>query len=379
MGIPPELVQRSAAARAEADGTSIDDILAAWAGDAPPPAPSAPPEDEPAAETEAEPEPEKEAEPAAAAVAVMDEPEAPEPVLPEVETEPEEPLEPAPLGLRLKTAVRIGAWTGAALGVVGFLAASAFWAPNTTTLPDSGPVVQVGPTGLLIGVVLVSVVFGAVVAGVSRTATGWSDRAMQLSGSKATTVWVGAAIGVVLGVVAGAMLSGLGTPVEGSDPPLVQLPVLSTLFVMVIGGAILGAATALVPQLLGVPVAIDEEDSEEVETVKTRLGNAIGIPLAGVLLLVFLVIPFGFTLIESNHLAPGVGGAVVAVIAAGGILGFSALAGSRPEMKISFGDLMVAVVGIGVVLIIIISVMFALRGDDPGEDHAENAAVVQVI
>jgi MFS family permease len=381
MGIPPELVQRSAAARAEADGTSIDDILAAWAGGAPPPAPSAPPQDEPAAEAEAqpEPEPEKEAEPAAAAVAVMEEPETPQPVLPEVEPEPEEPLEPAPLGLRLKTAVRIGAWTGAALGVVGFLAASAFWAPNTTALPDSGPVVQVGPTGLLIGVVLVSVIFGAVVAGVSRAATGWSNPAMQLSGSKASTMWVGAAIGVVLGVVAGAMLGGLGTPVEGSDPPLVQLPVLSTLFVMVIGGAILGAATALVPQLLGVPVAIDEEDSEEVETVKTRLGNAIGIPLAGVLLLVFLVIPFGFTLIESNHLAPGVGGAVVAIIAAGGILGFSALAGSRPEMKISFGDLMVAVVGIGVVLIIIISVMFALQGDDDGEDHAENAAIVQVI
>lgn len=381
MGIPPELVQRSAAARAEADGTSIDDILAAWAGDAPPPAPSAPPEEEPAAEPEPqpEPEPETEAEPAAAAVAVMDEPEAPEPALPEVEPEPEEPLEPAPIGLRLKTAVRIGAWTGAALGVVAFLAASAFWAPNTTVMPDSGPVVQVGPNGLLIGVVLVSVVFGAVVAGVSRAATGWSNPAMHLSGSKAGTVWVGAAIGVVLGVVAGAMLSGFGAPVEGSDPPLVQLPVLSTLFVMVIGGAILGAATALVPQLLGVPVAIDEEDTEEVETVKTRLGNAIGIPLAGVLLLVFLVIPFGFTLIESNHLAPGVGGAVVAVIAAGGILGFSALAGSRPEMKISFGDLMVAVIGIGVVLIIIISVMFALQGDDHGEDQAENAAIVQVI
>lgn len=381
MGIPPELVQRSAAARAEADGTSIDDVLAAWAGDAPPPAPSAPPEEEPAAETEAQPEPEAETEPAAAAVAVMDEPESAEPSRPEVEyePEPEEELEPVPLGVRLKTAVRVGAWTGAALGVVGFLAASALWAPNATALPESGPVVQVGPTGLLIGVVLVSLAFGAIVAGVSRTATGWANPAMQLSGSKAGTVWLGAAIGVVLGIVAGAMLSGFGTPVEGSDPPLVQLPVLPTLFVMVIGGAILGAATALVPQLLGVPVALDDEDSEEVETVKTRLGNAIGIPLAGVILLVLLVLPFGFTLIESNHLAPGVGGAVVAVIAAGGILGFSALAGSRPEMKISFGDLMVAVIGIGVVLIIIISVLFALQSDDDGEEHVEDQAVVQVI
>ncbi len=382
MGIPPDLVQRSAAARAEADGTSIDDVLAAWAGDAPPPTPSPAAQEDPTTEPETEPEsePEAETEPAAAAVAVI-EPQTPEPPRTAVEhaPEPEEELEPVPLGVRLKTAVRVGAWTGAALGVVGFLAASAFWAPSATALPESGPVVQVRPTGLLIGVVLVSLAFGAVVAGMSRAATGWANPAMQLSGSKAGTVWLGAAIGLILGVVAGAMLGGLGTPVEGSDPALVQLPVLATLFVIVIGGAILGAATALVPQLLGVPVAIDDEDSEEVETVKTRLGNAIGIPLAGVILLVLLVLPFGFTLIESNHLAPGVGGAVVAVIAAAGILGFSALAGSRPEMRISFGDLMVAVIGIGVVLVIIISVLFALQRGDQGEEHVGDRAVVQVI
>ncbi|HUG33046.1 MAG TPA: hypothetical protein VMM14_09170 [Acidimicrobiia bacterium] len=380
MGIPPELVQRSAAARAAADGTSMDDILAAWAGDAPPPAPAQAAEDEAApAEEEQQPETQvdEEAESAAAAITVIDEPEiATPPAEPELEPEADEELEPVPLGVRLKTAVRVGAWTGAALGVIGFLVASAFWAPNATVLPDSAPVVQVGPTGVLIGVGLVSVLFGAVVAAVSRAAAAWANPAMQLSSSKAGTVWLGAVIGLVLGLVAGAMLSGFGTPVEGSDPAVVQLPVLSTLFVMVIGGAILGAATALVPQVLGVPVAVDESDTEEVETVKTRLGNAIGIPVAGLAILVFLVLPFGFTLIESNHLAPGVGGAVVAVITAAGILGFAALAGSRPEMRISLGDLVVAIIGIGVVLIIIISVLFATQSGDHTDDQGEAAATI---
>lgn len=386
MGIPADLVQRSAAARASADGTSVDDVLAAWAGDAPPPEPSAPDESEtapaesdaqaePAAETEEEPD----VEPAAAPVAVIDEPAAPEAPEVEHEQEHEETLEPVALGARIKTAVRVGAWTGAALGVIGFLVASAFWAPNATAQPESGPVVQVGNTGLVIVIALVSVVFGAVVAGVSRAAAAWTNPAMQLSNSKAGTAWLGAVIGLVLGVVAAVMLTGFGTPVEGADPPLVQLPVLSTLFVMVVGGAVLGAVTALVPQLLGVPVAVGEEDVEEVQIVKTRLGNALSIPLAGLLLLVLLVLPFGFTLIESNHLAPGVGGAVVAIITAGGILGFAALAGSRPEMRISFGDLMVAVVGIGVVLVIIISVLFATQSDDHSEEPAGDEAVVQLI
>lgn len=203
---------------------------------------------------------------------------------------------------------------------------------------------------------------------------------MQLSGSKSTTAWLGAAVGLVLGVVAGALLNGFGTAVEGSDPAAVQLPVLATLFVMVVGGAILGAATSVVPQVLGVPVAVDGSDSEELTTVKGRLGGALSIPLAGLLLLLLLVLPFAYTLIQSNHLAPGVGGAVVAFVAASGILGFAALAGSKPEMRISFGDLVWALVGLGALLVIVISVLL-YTGD--GEEHADEpaepeAAVVQL-
>lgn len=381
MGIPPELVQRSAAARASANGTSVDDILAAWAGGgaAPAPAPvSEPVVEQAATEPAAEPAVDEAAaqpEPAAAAVAVLEAPQpAPEPVVAE---KPEVVLEPVDLRTRVKTAVRIGAWTGAALGVVGFLVSTAFWAPNATALPDSGPVVQINPNSVVIGIALVSVVFGAIVAGLSRAATSWTNPAMQLSGSKAGTAWLGAIVGLVLGVVAGAMLNGFGTAVEDSDPALVQLPVLATLLVMVLGGAVLGALTALVPQVLGVPVAVDEADSDEVAAMKGRLGNAIGIPVAGVLLLLLLVLPFAYALIESNHLAPGAGGAIVAVVAASGILGFAALAGSRPQMKISFGDVMVAVIGIGVVLVIVISVLFATQDETHAEGEPAEAAVTQ--
>lgn len=385
MGIPPDLVQRSAAARAAANGTSVDDILASWAGGAPPPSPTpapeaAAPEPEAPATDAAPVEPDTaqpEAEPAAAAVAVL---EAPQPApQPTPVAQPEEALEPVALSTRIKTAVRIGAWTGAALGVIGFLVSTAFWAPNTTALPEAGPVVQIDPNNVVLGVALVSVLFGAIVAGLSRAATAWTNPAMQLANSKGGTAWLGAAIGLILGVVAGAMLNAFGTPVEGTDPALIQMPVLPTLLIMVLGGAVLGALTALVPQVLGVPVAVDDTDADEVAAVKGRLGNAISIPVAGLLLLLLLVLPFAYTLIESNHLAPGAGGAIVAILAASGILGFAALAGSRPEMRISFGDLMVAVIGIGVVLIIVISVLFATQSEDHSEEEPAEEAVAQLI
>ncbi len=47
LGAPEALVQRSAEARAKATGASVDDILTAWAGGAPAPAPEAPAESRP--------------------------------------------------------------------------------------------------------------------------------------------------------------------------------------------------------------------------------------------------------------------------------------------------------------------------------------------
>lgn len=387
LGTPTALVQRSAAARAAAEGTDVDTILAAWAGGEAPPAPeradkpeeAAEPTDEavePAAEAEpveeAPPE-EKPAEQVPPSPTLEVPTKVPEPVEPEVE------LEPVPLGDRVRAAVRVGAWTGAALGLVGFLVAGAYWAPNAIFLEESGVVVVASELGVMIGVALISILFGAIVAGMSRSAVSWVSPAMELSMFKPATGWIGAGVGLVLGLIAGGVLTGLGTPVEGSEG-LIQLPVLTTLIIMLLGGAVLGGFTAAIPQLLGTPVAIEEEEVEEVSTVKERLGNAVGIPLVGVALLALLVLPFAYLLIQSNHFLPRVGAAVVGILTAAGILGFAALAGNRPQMRISLGDAMVAVAGIGAVLIVILAVLFYSGADEhQGEEDSSEVAVVRVI
>jgi hypothetical protein len=378
LGTPSSLIQRSAAARAAANGTTTDEILSAWAGGAPVSAPA--PVAEAVAETPAQP-----AEPQEAAVVVM---EAPATMVgtettayqAEVfEPEPAEPLEPAPLGERVKTAVRVGAWTGSALGLLGFLAAGAFWAPTSAVLPDGGsPVVRVAPTTVMIGFALASILFGAVVAALSRAAASWRDPAMQLSGPRSGTWWLGAAIGLVLGVAGGALLGGLGTPIEGSETGLVELPVMTALVVMLIGGAVLGAITAAVPQVFGTPVAVDEEELSEVVTVRRRLGDAVGIPVAGIILLALLVLPFAYALIQSNHLTSN-GAAVVGIITAGGILGFAALAGTKPHMRITFGELLVAVIGIGTVLLILLAVLVFRSGDHEEDEPGTRAPVVSIL
>jgi MFS family permease len=371
LGTPAALVSRSAAARAEANGTTADEILAAWAGGAPVSAAPAEPVDAPAPEA-APPEPEAETPQQTAAP-------TPEPlpvaVAVEVVEEPEAELEPVPLAERVRTAVRVGSWVGAGLGLVGFLAAGMVWAP-AAVIPSEGEsvAVEVTPLAAMIAIAAVSVVFGAIVASASRAAASWRNPAMQLSGSRTATAWTGAAIGLVLGVAGAALLTmAVGTPV-GEEETVVLLPVLATLTLMVVGGAVLGALTAAVPQLVGTPVAVADTERSETEELRRRLGATVGVPLAGIGLLALLVLPFAYALIESNHLTRN-GAAVVAIITAGGILGFAALSGNRPNVRISIGELLVAVVAVGTILAIIFAVL--VFRDSPGDSHAGANSVAE--
>jgi MFS family permease len=313
-------------------------------------------------------------------VVTIEVPKAPAPAV-AVEPVEEEVIEPVPLARRLRTATRVGAWTGAALGLFAFLAASTLWAPNASVTGEEtfSPVIQVESSDVIIGTALVSILLGAIVAGLSRAAAGWVAKGMRLSNSPFSTGFIGAALGLVLGLVAGSLLtSAFGEPLEGAEG-VVQLPVLATLVVMMLGGAVLGAVTAVAPQLVGVPVAVGAEGGDEVDQVKSRLAGAIGVPTAAALLLAILVLPFAYTLIKSNHLTSG-GAAIIAVITAAGILAFAALGGNKPNMRLSFGEVMIAVLGIATVILVIFMV---LNTRDTGEQEEENggaeAAVVQLL
>lgn len=366
LGTPADLISRSAAARAAANGTSTEDVLSAWSGGAPMPAAQAPPPqaDPPPAEAAAPevttelpappPIPLEVAQPAATVVAVVEE---------------SKPLEPVDLSHRLRTAGRVGVWTGAVLGLFAFVAATSWWSQNATVAGEEvlRPVLVANSQSVMIGIALASLVFGAMVASLARAAAGWTDPGMALSSSKSSTAWIGAAIGLALGFGAGALLAnGFGVPVEGSEE-LVQLPVLVTLAVMLVGGAFLGWATTIATQVFGIPVAVDTADTDEVGVVRARLANAIGIPLAGVVLLLALVLPFAWTLIRSNHLSSG-GAAIIAIVASSGVLVFASLAGSRPNMKISRGEFLVALAGIGIVLILVFAVLNNVGGEHTEED-----------
>ena len=92
-------------------------------------------------------------------------------------------------------------------------------------------------------------------------------------------------------------------------------------------------------------------------------------PLAGIITLVVLVLPFAYVLIESNHMASG-GAAVIAILVSASILGIAGISASRPGMKIRRGEFVVAIGGIGIVVLIIVAVFLARSGGGHAEEES---------
>ena len=380
LNAPESIVKRSAEARARAGGVSTDEVLAAWAGGAPVAAVAS---DAPATAA-----PVAAPAPAASSVAAAGSSEVTPPVgateaTPAALVATAEPLieiaeevpEPVSLGERVKTAGRIGAWTGSLLGLLGALLASPLLLTAASLGGSEGdfrPSVLVTGSRFVLATSLLSIVFGLIVATLSRTLTGWLRPGAALAGHNGVTRVIGAGTGLVLGLGAGSILtSAFGQPVEGSEG-LIDLPVLSALIVVLLGGALLGWVTAALVQVVGVPASLAESETLEVDAVRFRLGSAIGIPLAGLIALAVLVVPFAFVLIRSNHMASG-GAAALATLVSASILGIAAISASRPGMKIRRGEFVVALGGIGIVILIVVAVFLARSEGDHQEEEATPA------
>lgn len=375
VGGPEELVQRSAAARAQAQGVSVDEILQAWAGGsavAPAPAAEAPapaPAAEPAAPSESTAEAPAAA-PSAAAPAASQPAAAPvasqpaaanetAPVVVIVEEEAE-PVEPATLRERAGLPVKLGAALGFMLGMFALVAVMPLVFDKVSlggTEDDPSLIWVVQPARMLLLIAVVSAVFGALVARLSGVIPSWFDRGLGVQAGGRSLLIVGAGLGAVLGVVAGGVLLGTGSSVEvlPEEPALTELSIVPVMLLVLAGGAVLGGLTAFVAQVMSLPAGLSPEEQEASEVIKHRLGTSYLMPLLVVLAIVLLVVPFGILLVEFHTVAP-----LIAIVTAGGILTFAFLSASRPGMRIGVGEAVVAAAGIGTVVLFIVLVANAV-------------------
>lgn len=362
-GTPAEIVERSAAARAAAQGLSLDDVLASWSGGAAlepavadQPSPSAPSDPEPS-QAPAEPATAPAAAPApAAAVAVIE--------APVIEVEEPEPIEPASLTDRLQVGARLGALIGGLMGILAVVVTLPLML-SRLSLPsgEATPAVEVTPVAALLTIAALSAVFGAVITTTCRGMAKYLSPSYATSGSPRGAAMLGAFNGLVLGFVGGGIVVAMAEATLGETK---LMPVRSLVFTVLIGGVILGAVTGALAQAMAQPATLHGEAADAADVVKRRLLDSMMIPLLATVVIGVIVVSLGMLFVQFPSFAP-----LLAILVALGILGFASLMASRPNLRISRGEVLVAAAGVGVVLLMIALIASQVGGG--GHDEEEHS------
>ncbi len=366
---PEALVLRSASARAQATGASVDDILSAWAGGGPVPsgggsapaaaAPVAAPAESATAPAAAAPAPTV----AARATAVI-----PEPVEIEIPEEEPDPYDPPAIGARLKAGIRYGGTIGALAGVVAAMygLAATF---DVLGVIEGVASATVSPSGVLVSMAAIMAVAGIVMAKISLGVPVVFDRNFTTESHPVAEAAIGFVAGGALGAVLGAFLASRATP-DPVDELLATLPVASTFFWVVIGGAVVGALVGMITQATSIPAGLDAAEHEAALAVRKRLVTGFLFPVLVLAAIAVFVVAVGTIFLEFSALAP-----VTAVVISGAILTFGFLSGGRPQIKVGRTEVVVVLVTLAIITYFMVRITGAIFGSGHGEEdgHSEEA------
>lgn len=359
-GAPDHLVERSAAARAAASGMDAEAVLAAWSGGealaAPPPsAAEAPAPVEPAAAAP---------EPASAPVAA---PPVAAPVAPAAvmeEEEPEEIVEPVPWRRRVRLGARTGALLGSVLGLAALVASAPLVLGRLTQVTAAGgaAVEVTWTTVLAIGGLWT--VLGGVTAAAARGAGRFLSSAYDTDDSSLGLAVIGSLTGLVLGVAQGGTWYAMA---EASLSGTKLLTISPLAVVMILASwAACGAAVGATAQFFSQPRGLRGAAAEDAQVVRRRLSDSLTIPLVSGAVILIFVVPLGILLVRFPSFAPW-----VAILVAVGILTFAGMMASRPNLRVTRNEVLVAAAGVGVVLLMITLIAAAVTGDAPAEHGPE--------
>ena len=107
--------------------------------------------------------------------------------------------------------------------------------------------------------------------------------------------------------------------------------------------------------------------------MKRRLGDSLMIPAVSALIILVIVVSLGSLLVRYPSYAP-----LLAILVAFGVLAFASLMASRPNLRVSRGEVLVAAAGVGVVLLML--ALIAAQTSDGGHgNEGEDANVAAVV
>ena len=203
-------------------------------------------------------------------------------------------------------------------------------------------------------------VLGAVTAAAARGMGRFLSPAYDTDGSPLGSAALGSLTGLVLGVAQGGTWYALAEASLSGTKLLTFSPLAVVMFLA--SWAACGAVVGAVTQFFSQPRGLRGPAAERAQTVRRRLSDSLAIPLVSGLVILLFVVPLGILLVRFPSFAPW-----VAILVSVGILTFAGMMASRPNLRVTRNEVLVAAVGVGVVLLMITLIAAAVTGDAPAE------------
>ena len=372
-GVPQMLVSRSAQARAEANGTDVNTILASWSSGAPTDVVAAPVVEEtvvaaPVVEETVVAAPVVEE--TVVAAPVVEETVVAEPVVEEkvvaapvveetVVAEPvvEEIVEPpADLSSKIVRAIQYGSLFGLISGFIQAIAASAYLYEGLILESETfNLIANYEKTTYIVALSMITTFFSVLnTVNIKKLL----ESNFIGHGRKTTdreSIFQGIGLGLVFGSISGFFItSSIGQTIEPilpDDPTVFLLPVFGSFWRIVLLSTIFQALITVITILLGVPKGLDVFEKEEADIIRKRITGSVVIPLSAILVGGLIAVLIAQVFINFHDYAP-----LFALIISAAILIFSSVMSAGPKIKITKNEVLITALGIITLTVIIASV-----------------------
>jgi len=371
-GIPQMLVSRSAQARAEASGVSVNDVLNSWTGgeaiQAAPanetvsksqvviedtPTPVEEQVDEPVEVIEDTPTPVEEQ---------VDEPvevEEPENLVEQIQTAvliKEDLPPPVSISQKLLRSLKFGLGFGVIAGFVQGLLSSSYLYDGLILEAETQKLIAEYDAVSFVIIISLSTSFLGILN--SLNVKKFLDSNFDGFGiltSDRESVFTGGGLGLVLGSsTAFFIINSVGQtiePVLPDDPVINLITVGSAFWRVVILSTFVQAAISTLTMLLGVPKGLEDFEDSEAQKIRQRIVGSIVIPLGSIVVGGLIAVAIAQVFLNFHEYAP-----LFALIISAAILLFASVMSAAPKIKITRSEVLIASAGVLTLIVIIASV-----------------------
>ena len=353
-GIPQMLVSRSAQARAEASGVSVNDVLNSWTGGEAiqaAPANETVPESQVVVEEAPTPVDEQVDEP----IEVVEPENLVEPIQTSVLIKEDLPA-PVSISQKLLRSLKFGLGFGVIAGFVQGLLSSSYLYDGLILEAETQKLIAEYDAVSFVIIISLSTSFLGILN--SLNVKKFLDSNFDGFGiltSDRESAFTGGGLGLVLGSsTAFFIINSVGQtiePVLPDDPVINLITVGSAFWRVVILSTFVQAAISTLTMLLGVPKGLEDFEDSEAQKIRQRIVGSIVIPLGSIVVGGLIAVAIAQVFLNFHEYAP-----LFALIISAAILLFASVMSAAPKIKITRSEVLIASAGVLTLIVIIASV-----------------------